>query len=494
MAPKPNSTDDRPSAPTLTTSNGNPVADNQNSITAGSRGPVLMQDFHLIEKLAHFNRERIPERVVHAKGAGAYGTFTASRALKEYSRAKLFAAAGKKTEVFVRFSTVGGEKGSADAERDPRGFAVRFYTEEGNWDMVGNNTPVFFLRDPLKFPDFVHTQKRDPRTNLKSATMMWDYWSLSPEALHMVTILFSDRGTPRSYRHMHGFSSHTLSLWNEKGERFWVKYHFKTQQGIQNFTASEAVHQAGADPDHATRDLFDAIERKEFPKWTVKIQVMPEKDADTYHLDPFDLTKVWPYADYPLIEIGEMQLDRNPVNYFAEVEQAAFSPSNLVPGIGVSPDRVLQARMLAYPDAHRHRLGVNADALPVNRPKCAVHTNHRDGAIRFDANGGSGPNYEPNSFGGPHQDPSFKEPPLRISGNADRHDHRKGNDDYAQARALFQVLKPAERDRLIENIVHAMKGVPSEIQERVLRHFHQVDKAYGEGIAKGLELPLSIFS
>jgi catalase len=419
---------------TLTTTFGIPVSDNQNSLTAGRRGPVLMQDFHLIEKLAHFNRERIPERVVHAKGAGAYGTFRVTKDVSRWTSADFLSAVGKETPVFVRFSTVGGEKGSADAERDPRGFAVKFYTEEGNYDLVGNNTPVFFLRDPLKFPDFIHTQKRNPATNLKDPTAVWDFFSLSPETLHQLTILFSDRGTPRSYRHMDGFGSHTFSWINAKGERFWVKYHFKTVQGIENFTGAQAVRMAGIDPDHATRDLFAAIKDGNTPRWRVFVQVMPEAEADTYHLDPFDLTKVWPHRDYPLVELGEMVLDRNPENYFAEVEQSAFSPANVVPGISFSPDKMLQGRLFAYADAHRYRLGGNYGLLPVNRPQRALVQNYqRDGAMRFDGNGGGVPNYEPNSFDGPREDPHAAEPPLHVSGDAARYDHRVGNDDYAQA-------------------------------------------------------------
>jgi catalase len=480
--------------PSLTTAAGAPVPDNQNSITAGPRGPVLMQDFHLIEKMAHFNRERIPERVVHAKGAGAYGTFTVAKDISRYSRAKVFSEMGKKTEVFVRFSTVGGEKGSADSERDPRGFAIKFYTEEGNWDLVGNNTPIFFIRDPLKFSDFIHTQKRDPQTNLKSPTMMWDFWSLSPESLHQVTILFSDRGTPKSYRHMHGFGSHTFSLWNSKGERFWVKFHVKTKQGIQDFTREEAIRKAGGDPDHATRDLFEAIARGDYPRWGFFIQVMPEQAAETYHVNPFDLTKVWPYRDYPLIEVGELVLNRNPENYFAEVEQAAFAPANVVPGIGFSPDKMLQARILSYADAHRHRMGANYQALPVNRPRCPVHHYHRDGHLRFDGNSGASPNYEPNSFGGPVEDDSYREPPLRIDGNADRYDHREGNDDYTQAGNLFRLMTAEQRQRLIGNIVASMQTVPREIQERQVRHFYKADPAYGEGVARGLDLPIAVLA
>src|ERR1700760_3088872 len=371
----------------LTTSAGRPVGDNQNSLTAGRRGPVVFEDFQLFEKMAHFNRERIPERVVHAKGSGAYGHFVCTNAdMKKYTTAKLFSDLGKQTPTFLRFSTVGGEKGSADTERDPRGFAVKFYTEEGNWDMVGNNTPVFFIKDPLKFGDFIHTQKRDPQTNLKSPTMMWDFWSLSPESLHQVTILFSDRGTPDGYRHMNGYSSHTFSLINGRNELFYVKWHFKTKQGIRNFTRQEAEQMRAVNMDFAQSDLFDHIPKGDFPKWRVCTQIMPEADAETYHINPFDLTKVWPQSEYPLVEVGEMVLDRNPENYFAEVEQAAFDPKNVVPGLGYSPDKMLQARLISYPDAHRYRLGVNYDTLPVNKAQCPVHTYHRDGAMRFDGN------------------------------------------------------------------------------------------------------------
>ncbi len=478
---------------TLTTSSGTPVADNQNSLTAGPRGPVLLQDFHLIEKLAHFNRERIPERVVHAKGAGAYGVFRVTRDVTHWTKAAFLAAIGKETEVFLRFSTVGGEKGSADAERDPRGFAVKLYTEEGNYDIVGNNTPVFFLRDPLKFPDFIHTQKRNPQTNLKDATAVWDFFSLSPEALHQVTILFSDRGTPRSYRHMDGFGSHTFAWINAQGERVWVKYHFKTRQGIANFTAEQAVRMAGIDPDHATRDLFAAIVDGAPPAWRVCVQLMPEADAAKYHLDPFDLTKVWPHKDYPLLEIGEMVLNRNPENYFAEVEQAAFSPANIVPGIGFSPDKMLQGRLFAYADAHRYRLGANHALLPVNRPHAAeVHNHQRDGAMRFDGNGGGRPNYEPNSFGGPAQDARAAEPPLALSGAAHRYDHRAGNDDYGQAGALFRLIGGEAQARLMDNVAGSLSKAPADIQRRQLAHFLRADPAYGQGVAQRLGTPAAI--
>jgi catalase len=473
---------------TMTTVTGIPVGDNQNSLTAGPRGPVLMQDYLLIEKMAHFNRERIPERVVHAKGSGAHGVFEVTQDITRWTKAKLFESVGKETEMFARLSTVGGEKGSADTERDPRGFALKFYTEEGNWDLVGNNTPVFFIRDPLKFSDFIHTQKRDPQTNLKSPTMMWDFWSLSPESLHQVTILFSDRGTPWGFRHMHGFSSHTYSLINSQGERVWSKWHFKSLQGIRNFNREEAIEMAGRDPDFAQRDLFEAIGRGDFPRWRVCVQIMPEEQAGTFRYNPFDLTKVWAHKEYPLHEVGIMTLNRNPENYFAEVEQAAFAPANVVPGLGFSPDKMLQARILSYTDAHRYRLGVNYDALPINRPKCPVHTYHRDGAMRFDENGGAGPNYEPNSFGGPVEDPSYKDPAWELGeAVAARCDHRAGNDDYTQAGDLFRLLKPEEQQRLIHNIVASLKSVPKEIQQRQIGHFFKADPKYGEGVEKGLD-------
>ena len=397
----------------LTTAHGNPIGDNQNSLTAGPRGPLLMQDYQLLEKLATFNRERVPERIVHAKGSGAFGTFTVTNDITQYSKAAIFSKVGKQTPCLLRFSTVAGERGAADAERDVRGFAIKFYTEEGNWDMVGNNTPVFFIRDAYKFPDFIHTQKRDPKTNLRSATAMWDFWSLSPESLHQVTILFSDRGLPTSYRHINGYGSHTYSFINARNERFWVKFHFKVMQGIETWTNAEAEAVVAKDRESSQRDLFEAIEHGEFPKWKFQVQIMPEKEAETYHINPFDLTKVWPHADYPLIEVGIMELNRNPENYFAEIEQAAFEPSNIVPGISFSPDKMLQARIMSYADAHRYRIGVNYAALPVNKPHSEVNTYHHDGNMRFDDNHGGAVNYEPNSFGGPVEDPRFLEPPLK---------------------------------------------------------------------------------
>lgn len=476
--------------PYMTTAAGNVVADNQNAITAGPRGPVLMQDYQLMEKMAHFNRERVPERVVHAKGAGAYGTFTVTGDISKYTRARLFSRVGNTCELFARFSTVAGELGSADTARDPRGFALKFYTEEGNWDMVGNNTPVFFVRDPLKFSDFIHSQKRDPRTGMRDNTMQWDFWSLSPESLHQVTWLFGDRGIPATLRNMNGYSSHTYSLWNDQGERYWVKWHFKTVQGIRNLAVEDATRIAGEDLDHHRRDLFNAIENGDFPKWRAMIQIMPEQEADTYSINPFDLTKVWPHADYPLVEVGVMELNRNPENHFAEVEQSAFEPGNAPAGMGASPDKMLQARLLSYPDAHRYRIGVNYAALDVNKPRCPVHTYHRDGQTRFDGNNGRGPNYQPNSFGGAVDNPAVMEPPLRIDGDAARYNHRDGNDDYTQAGNLYRLMDADARTRLVNNLVGALKSVPVFIQERQVGHFHKADPEYGSRVAAGLNLKI----
>jgi len=476
---------------TLTTAAGIPVGDNQTSLTAGERGPTLLQDHYLLEKLAHFNRERIPERIVHAKAAGAFGVFTVTKDITKYTRAKIFSEIGKKTEVLGRFSTVAGEKGSADTVRDVRGFALKFYTEEGNWDMVGNNTPTFFIRDAIKFPDFIHTQKRDPRTNYKDDTPQWDFWSQVPEALHQVTILFSDRGIPKGIPYMNGYGSHTYSFINAAKERFWVKFHFKTQQGIRNMMQEEADMLAGKDPDYHTHQLFDAIERGDFPKWTLYVQVMPELEAENYRWNPFDLTKVWPHADYPLIEVGVMEMNRNPKNYFADIEQAAFSPANVVPGISFSPDKMLQARIFSYADAHRYRLGVNFERLPVNAPHATTvqNTYQRDGKMRFDDNGGPGPNYEPNSFDGPVADPAYKDPPLKISGDADRYEQKRGvDDDYIQPGNLYRLMPEDERKRLITNIAGSLKNVPVDIQKKMVMHFAKADPEYGDGVARALGL------
>ncbi|AKU24492.1 catalase [Massilia sp. NR 4-1] len=475
----------------ITTASGIPVADNQNSASAGARGPLLLQDFHLIEKLQHFNRERIPERVVHAKGSGAYGTFTVTHDISRYTKAKLFAAVGKQAETFVRFSTVGGEKGSADTERDPRGFALRVYTEEGNWDLVGNNTPMFFIKDGIKFPDFIHTQKRDPQTNLKSATMMFDFWSKAPESLHQVTMLFSDRGTPDGYRHMDGFGSHTFSLINAAGERVYVKWHLKTQQGIQNLVAADAVRLAGEDPDYAQRDLFGAIERGDFPRWDVKLQVATEEQLAEWEArtgwNPFDLTKVWPHKDFPLIPVGVLELNRNPRNYHAEVEQAALSPANVVPGMGYSPDKMLQARLFAYHDAQLYRVGTNHQHLPVNAPRCPFHNQQRDGAMAI-ANGGSEQNYHTVEAGGSQpQGLGHGEPALALHGGAGRYDGRGQEDDYTQAGNLFRLLPEQEKQNLFANLAGPMSQVSDEIINRQLGHFDKADPAYGAGVRAALK-------
>ncbi len=475
---------------TLTTAFGIPVGDDLNSQTAGERGPVLMQDVHLLEKLAHFDRERIPERVVHAKGAGAGGYFEVTADVTKYTKAKFLSEIGKRTDVFVRFSTVGGEKGSADAARDPRGFAVKFYTEEGNYDMVGNNTPVFFIRDPLKFPDFIHTQKRHPATNLPDPDMFWDFLSLTPESIHQVTILFSDRGTPSSYRHMNGYSSHTFKWYNEKGEYFWVQYHFKTDQGIKNLTREEATRISGDDPNHTTRDLYEAIERGDYPSWTLEMQILKPEQAKDFRWDIFDITKVWPHGEVPPIKIGKLVLNRNPVNYFAEVEQAAFSPGNLVPGIAASPDKMLQARLFSYHDTHIHRLGPNYHMLPVNAPKNAPENSYqRDGFMRFDTNGGGGPNYWPNSFGGPAPDPGALEPPFEVSGQAARTPYTHPNNDFIQAGNLYRdVMADQGRKNLVGNIVDHLSGAQKRIQLRQTALFYKADKEYGSRVAEWLEL------
>jgi catalase len=476
----------------LTTVAGAPVVDNQNVITAGPRGPMLMQDVWFLEKMANFDREVIPERRMHAKGSGAFGNFTVTHDITRYTKAKIFSTVGKKTDVFVRFSTVAGERGAADAERDIRGFAIKFYTEEGNWDLVGNNTPVFFLRDPLKFPDLNHVVKRDPRTNLRSPKNNWDFWTLLPEALHQVTITMSDRGIPLSYRHMHGFGSHTYSMINAKNERFWVKFHFHTHQGIKNLTDQEAEALIGKDRESHQRDLLESIDRGDFPRWTMFIQVMPEKDAAKMPYNPFDLTKVWFKKDYPLIEVGTLELNKNPENYFADVEQAAFNPANIVPGISFSPDKMLQARLFSYGDAQRYRLGVNLHQIPVNAPRCPVHSYHRDGAIRVDGNYGSILGYEPNSYGEWQEQPEYKEPPLAIDGAADHWNFREDDDDYyTQPGILFRLMAPQQQQVLFENTARAMGDCPREIKVRHIGNCLKADPAYGKGVAKAMGIPLS---
>jgi len=473
-----------------TTAFGIPVSDDLNSMTAGERGPVVMQDIHLIEKIAHFDRARIPERVVHAKGAGAYGYFEVTADVTKYTKAKFLSKVGKRTDLFLRFSTVGGEKGSADSARDPRGFAIKFYTEDGNYDLVGNNTPVFFIRDPLKFPDFIHTQKKHPATNLPNPDMFWDFLSLTPESIHQVTILFSDRGTPADYRHMNGYSSHTYKWYNDKGEYFWVQYHLKTDQGIRNLTRQEAQQIAGTDPDHATRDLYDAIARGEYPSWTMEMQILTPEQAQDFKWDIFDITKVWPHGEVPPMKVGKMVLNRNPVNYFAEVEQSAFCPGNLVPGIAVSPDKMLQARVLSYHDTHVHRLGPNYHLIPVNSPKHSPEMDYqRDGFMRIDANGGGAPNYWPNSFGGPDPDPGAGEPEFELSGRMGRHPFKHPNDDFVQAGNLYRkVMSDTDREHLIGNIVSHLGGAQRRIQMRQAAIFFKADSDYGRRVAEGLGL------
>ena len=484
----------------LTTASGRPYVEQENTMTVGPRGPVLIQDYILHEKMAHFNRERIPERVVHAKGTGAYGTFTVTHDITRYTKAKMFGKVGKKTRMLIRFSTVGGEKGSADTERDPRGFAIKFYTEDGNWDLVGNNTPVFFIKDPKKFDDFIHTQKRDPRTNCKSPTMMWDYWSLNPESLHQVTILMSDRGTPYGHRRMNGYGSHTFSMINSKNERTWVKFHFKTQQGIKNFDNEQALDVRGKDPDWAQRDLVQAIDNAEYPKWTLKIQVMTDEQAKNFRWNPFDLTKIWPHAEFPLIDVGVMELNEVPSNYFAEVEQAAFAPAHIVDGISYSPDKMLQGRLLSYPDAHRYRLGANYEQIPVNRCPYAVSNYQRDGFMRVDGNAGSAPNYFPNSFDDISADQSYKEPSMHIESTlADWYDRNApGEDDhYTQPGNLYRsAMSDEDRKHLVHNTVQAMSGVSgpkrAEIINRQLCHFYRADKELGTRIAAGLGVKIEM--
>ena len=478
----------------LTTANGAPIGFQQ-ALTVGPRGPVLMQDVQLLEQMQHFNRERVPERVVHAKGSGAYGTLTVTNDVTKYTCAKLFSKVGKKTEAFLRFSTVAGERGAADAERDVRGFALKFYTEEGNWDMVGNNTPVFFVRDPYKFQNFIHTQKRDPKTNLRDMDMQWDFWSLCPESLHQVTILFSDRGIPASLRHMHGFGSHTYSLTNDKGERVWCKFHFKSMQGIENWDDVHAAKVIGNDRESHQRDLFYSIEKGDFPKWKFSIQVMTQQQADKFTWNPFDLTKVWPHADFPLIEVGVLELNRNPENYHAEVEQSAFSPNAFVAGIGPSPDKMLQARLMSYADTHLHRIGVNYHHVPVNRPRCPVRNYIRDGHMAYAEDYGSAPNYWPNSRENtPMPDAKYKEPAWNLGQSiVDRYDSTEDHDDYTQVRNLYALFDDAHRERLACRISGVLGQARKEVQLRQLCHFFRVDEDYGKRVADKLGIDVSEF-
>lgn len=471
----------------LTNDFGNVVADNQNSLSAGAKGPLLLQDYILLEKLAHQNRERIPERTVHAKGSAAYGELKITEDISKYTKAKVLQK-GEVTPLILRFSTVAGEAGAADAERDVRGFAIKFYTKEGNWDLVGNNTPTFFIRDPYKFPDFIHTQKRDPRTHLRSNNAAWDFWTLCPESLHQVTILMSDRGIPASYRNVNGYGSHTYSLINDKGERFWVKFHFKTKQGIKTLTNAEAEAIIAKDRESHQRDLYNAIEKGDFPKWTVKIQVLPENEADKLGFNPFDLTKVWPHSIVPLIEIGEMVLNKNPENYFNEVEQAAFSPANIVPGIGFSPDKMLQGRIFSYPDAQRYRIGTNYHLLPVNRARSEVNTYNVAGAMNSDTYKNGPAYYEPNSYSdSPKEDKSYLEPDLALDGAAQRY-APLDDDFYTQPRALFNLMNDNQKAQLFSNIAASMDGVDRKIIDKALAHFEKISPDYASGVKKALGL------
>jgi catalase len=476
--------------PITTTESGIPVPSDDRSLTAGQGGPTVLHDAATVQKMQHFNRERVPERVVHAKGSGAHGFFEVTHDVTEFTSARFLAEIGQTTPMFARFSTVAGELGSADTVRDPRGFALRFYTEDGNYDLVGNNTPVFFIRDASKFSDFIHSQKRRPDTGLRSNEMQWDFWTLMPESAHQVIVLMSDRGIPRSYRQMHGYGSHTYSWVNANGERFWVKYHFKTQQGIANLALAEAAAIAAEDPDFHRRDLWEAIAADEAPEWRLEVQVMPFEDAASYRFNPFDLTKVWPHADYPPMPVGRMVLDRNPGNHFAEVEQLGLSPANLVPGIGLSPDKMLMGRIFSYHDAHLHRIGANYQQLPINSPRSPVHSYVKDGPMAY-RHAGAQPVYAPNSFGGPEAEPSAEPPTWWVeAGEIGRYAYQKhrDDDDFLQSRNLYRdVMAPMDRDHLVENIVaHASDGVSGQLQERVVTYWTNVDPSLGAAVAAGL--------
>lgn len=473
----------------LTTSSGAPVAHDNQSRTAGARGPVTFDNHYLFEKLAHFNRERIPERVVHARGSAAYGTFTLTKSLSDYTIADFLQTEGQQTPVFLRFSTVGGGQDSSDYARDPRGFAVKFYTQQGNWDMVGNNTPVFFLRDGIKFPDFIHSQKKNPRTNLPDPQAVYEFWANNPQSLHQATILMSDRGIPASYRHVNGYSSHTLSFWNDNGERYWVKWHFKTNQGIQTLTNEEAATKPAFG---AQQDLVESIDKGDFPSWTVKVQIMTEEQAQDYYINPFDVTKVWPHSDFPLIEIGQLELNRNVDNFFAENEQAAFAPSNLVPGIGASPDRMLQARLIAYQDAQRYRMGANYNQIPVNAPRCPVHHYQRDGAFAGinPAVAGSGANFYPNDRaeqGAPVEVADVAEPPMPLEQDAwlGIHDNRD-DDNFSQAGDLFRLMSPCQKGQLVHNIAAGLHQCTDDVQQRMLAQYEQADPQYAAMVKQAI--------
>ncbi|RIN99617.1 catalase [Mammaliicoccus sciuri] len=473
---------------------GAPVSDRENSLTAGKRGPLAMQDIYFLEQMAHFDREVIPERRMHAKGSGAFGTFTVTHDITQYTNAKIFSEIGKQTEMFARFSTVAGERGAAEAERDIRGFALKFYTEEGNWDLVGNNTPVFFFRDPKLFASLNHVVKRDPKTNMHNPQSNWDFWTLLPEALHQVTILMTDRGIPKGFRNMHGFGSHTYSMYNDAGERVWVKFHFRTQQGIENYTAEEAEQVIAKDRESSQRDLFNAIEEGNFPKWKMYIQVMTEEQARNHKDNPFDLTKVWFKDEYPLIPVGEFELNRNPENYFQDVEQAAFAPTNIIPGIDFSPDKMLQGRLFSYGDAQRYRLGVNHWQIPVNSPKAATNVCpfSRDGQMRIDGNQGGGINYYPNSYEAHQSQPEYKKPSLELEGELYEHDFREDDDNYyEQPGKLFRLQSPEQQQRIFQNTANEMQGTTDEVKHRHIRNCFKADPDYGKGVANALGIDIN---
>ncbi len=473
---------------------GAPVSDRENSLTAGKRGPLAMQDIYFLEQMAHFDREVIPERRMHAKGSGAFGTFTVTHDITQYTNAKIFSEIGKQTEMFARFSTVAGERGAADAERDIRGFALKFYTEEGNWDLVGNNTPVFFFRDPKLFASLNHVVKRDPKTNMHNPQSNWDFWTLLPEALHQVTILMTDRGIPKGFRNMNGFGSHTYSMYNDAGERVWVKFHFRTQQGIENYTAEEAEQVIAKDRESSQRDLFNAIEEGNFPKWKMYIQVMTEEQARNHKDNPFDLTKVWFKDEYPLIPVGEFELNRNPENYFQDVEQAAFAPTNIIPGIDFSPDKMLQGRLFSYGDAQRYRLGVNHWQIPVNSPKAATNVCpfSRDGQMRVDGNQGGGINYYPNSYEAHQSQPEYKKPGLELEGELYEHDFREDDDNYyEQPGKLFRLQSPEQQQRIFQNTANEMQGTTDEVKHRHIRNCYKADPDYGKGVADALGIDIN---
>lgn len=475
----------------LTNSVSIPVTSDQAAISTGKKvGYDVLMDAYLQEKLSHFNRERIPERVVHAKGGGAHGYFEVTNDLSKYTMAKFLNEVGKRTDIFMRFSTVGGEKGSADTARDPRGFAMKFYTEDGNYDLVGNNTPIFFIRDGIKFPDFIHTQKRNPQTNLKDPNMFWDFLSLTPESLHQVMRLFSNLGTPMGFRHMDGFGSHTYMWYNEKGEYVWIKYHMLTDQGVKNFTAAEAEQMAGENPDYAVKDLYDAIDRGDYPSWSVYVQMMTPEEAKNYRVDPFDVTKTWYEEDHPLIPLGKIVLNKNPLNFFAEVEQVAFAPGHLVPGIWTSPDKLLQTRLIAYEDAHRYRLGVNNAQIPINKPKACLYTTQRDGRMQVDGNMGNVPNYYPSSFVQVEVSPKMAPPPIPVVGEIKRHVIESTDADFVQPGEFYRAMSSDDKAHFIYNVTESLKQADPALQYRQTALFYKADHQMGELIAEYLGLPI----